>query len=208
MAHKPFILKREKSVLLVIDMQNDFIEEDGCLKVPAAREGLSRLKRLIDVCRELKVPVIYTAHVHLPNLQINPMEVLMFPELKERGLRLGSSGAEIHSEIEPKPSEMVVYKHRYDAFYGTNLDIIIQNIKGPKVVDTLMISGVVTNICCESTARSAFLRDYRIVFGSDVTFAMDEESQKATLKTISLAFGRIMSSKEMIEALEKGEFLG
>ncbi|MCP8304380.1 MAG: cysteine hydrolase [archaeon] len=206
MAHKPFILEREKSVLLIIDMQNDFIEEGSCLEVPAAREGLSRLKRLIDVCRELKVPVIYAAHVHLPNFQINPMEVLMFPELKERGLRLGSRGAEIRSEIGPKPGEIVVYKHRYDAFYGTNLDIIIRNIKGPRVVDTVMISGVVTNICCESTARSAFLRDYKIVFGSDVTFAMDEDSQKATLKTISLAFGRVMSSEEIIKALEKGEF--
>lgn len=205
MNQQPFTLRHERAVLLVIDMQNDFVEEGACLEVPSSRKGLGKLKKLIELCREVGIPVIYTAHVHLPHLSINPLEILMFPQLKEEGLRLGTRGAEIHAEIAPLPHEVIIHKHRYDAFYETNLDAVLRNIRGPRMVDTVIITGTLTNICCESTARSAFSRDYKVVFSSDLTFAMDDESQRATLRTIAMAFGRVMDSEEIIRALRKGE---
>lgn len=200
----PWVFNPEKAALLVIDMQNDFIEEGAVLEVPMARKRVPNIKRLIETCRKVGVPVIYTAHVHFTNLIDSPLELAYFPELQEKGLREGTHGVEIHFEIAPHPGDIIVKKHRYDAFYNSDLDTILRTVRGLNVVDTVIITGTVTNICCESTACSAFMRDYKVVFVSDATGALDETSHDATTKIMGLAFARLMSTEEIARELVEG----
>src|SRR6185437_13315226 len=97
----------------------------------------------------------------------------------------------------PLPGEVIITKHRYDAFYNTQLETIINNIRGMNEVDTVIIIGTVTNICCESTARSAFMRDYKVAFISDANGGLDEMSHNATLSIIGKVFGRVMTVAEL-----------
>lgn len=201
----PWIFEREKSVLLVIDMQNDFLLEGALIEVPQAREILPRIEELIRICRETGVPVIYTVHMHHPDLVLNPLELKMWPDLEKGGLRQGSKEAQICEEIAPLPGEIIIKKRRFSAFYNTELDTVLRNIRGPNVVDTVIICGVVTNICCESTARDAFFRDYKVVFGSDINVAFAEDDHQATLRNIENVFGRVMDCTSVISALKTGK---
>ena len=96
-------------------------------------------------------------------------------------------------------------KLRFSAFYNTDLESILRNIKGRRSIDTVIICGTVTNICCESTARDAFERDYRVVFGSDITSAWSDEFQKLSLQIINYAFGWVMSYDEIIRDLKPNQ---
>jgi ureidoacrylate peracid hydrolase len=202
----PWRIKGERCALLVIDMQNDFVKPGGILyhnDVPM--RAAPNMKRLSDACRALSIPVIYTKAMLDERFAISPLEASLAPVLFEKGLRGGTWGAEIIDELTPEPGDPVVVKHRYDAFYNTNLEVLLNNIRGPGAVDTVLITGTVTNVCCESTARGAFMRDYKVVFVGDACGAFDEDAHRATLRTIGRFFGRVLDADQVIAALKDGE---
>ncbi|WP_273842059.1 isochorismatase family protein [Rubrobacter calidifluminis] len=190
------------SALLVIDMQNDFVREGGVMEVPLARKCLPNIRRLVDAARDSGIPVVFTRHVLYDAFDVSPLEVALQPRLRKEGMREGSRGAQVVEELQPRPDEFVVSKHRYDAFYNTDLETILRTAWGLNAVDTLIITGTVTNICCESTARSAFMRDFKVVFASDANGGLDEPSHAATLESISRAFGRVASTREILQEIE------
>lgn len=190
---------REKCALLVIDMQNDFVLKGAIMEVPEAKRQVPKIKGLIEKCRELDVPVIYTIHETDPTLC--PQEIAAFPHLIDAGMRKGTQGVEVVNELTPEIGEHVIRKHRFSAFYQTDLELILRNIKNENSIDTLIICGTVSNICCESTARDAFFRDYKVVFGSDICSALTLEAHKATLNNMEI-FGRNMSVGNIIQSLE------
>jgi len=195
--------ERDRSVLLVIDMQNDFVLDGAVMQVREAKNQLPRIKKLIGKCRELGVPVIYTIQETDP--VYCPLEVAAFPRLKDSGMRKGTQGMQIVDELAPSPDDIIIRKRRFSAFYQTDLEIILRNIRGAiNLVDSVIICGTVTNICCESTARDAYFRDYKVVFGTDVCSANTLESHNATLANMEI-FGRIMSCDAIISALEYGK---
>jgi len=189
---------------MVIDMQNDFVREGAIMEVKEAKRQLPKIKALIDQCRALDVPVIYTVHQTDPTY--NPLEIASFPHLKDAGMRAGTDGIEVVDALAPEPGDTVLRKRRYSAFYQTDLDLILRNIKnddkGDSVpaVDTLIICGTVTNICCESTARDAYFRDYKVIFGSDVCSAITKQQHAASLVNMDL-FGQVMDCESIIRAL-------
>jgi ureidoacrylate peracid hydrolase len=191
--------ERERCALLVIDMQNDFVREGAIMEVPEARTQLAKIARLIGACRKSDVPVMYTVHQTDP--QFNPLEIASFPHLVDGGMREGTDGIEVVDELAPATSEYVLRKRRYSAFFQTDLELILRNLKGSAAaIDTLIICGTVTNICCESTARDAYFRDYKVVFGSDVCSALNKAAHDATLANMEL-FGRVLSGEEIIAEL-------
>lgn len=192
------ILRPERSALMVIDMQNDFLLEDAPLLTPGGLAILPNLKRLLTACRKKRVPVIYTAHVHeTPELD-GGLTAEWWPELKNgEALVSGTPGAEIYSELGPHKGEKLVKKHRYSAFYNTDLETVLRCLK----VENLIITGVMTNICCESTARDAFFRDFRVFFLADATGAISEEFHLASLRALAYAFAWVTSTDEIVEAL-------
>jgi len=172
-------LKREASALLVIDMQNFFLDPELPGYTCGGPAVLENLKLLIEAFRAANRPVIFTRHVHHPdNLDAGVLGWWW------EGMCLeGSPESEIHHLIAPLPNEKVIFKHRYSAFYNTDLETVLRCLK----IEDLVIAGVMTNLCCESTARDAYFRDYRVFFLADATGAVTEGMHLASL--LNLAFG-------------------
>lgn len=202
---KPWLLERDSATLLVVDLQNQFVEEGAVLEVPQARDTMPKVKKLISVCRDLDVPIVYTAIVH-ESPELVPRFYELFPFLEGKAYRPGTRQVEIYAEIAPEEGDVVVNKALYSAFEGTNLPSIIQNARrDPAAVDTLILIGCVTNACVESTARDAFHRNYRVAVVSDACAAVFPDLHDATLRNVTHGFGRVMTTDEVITALEHGE---
>jgi nicotinamidase-related amidase len=159
----------KKTVLLVIDMENDFVAPRAPFEVPAGRAMLPTLGRVLACCRERGIRVIYTTHAHrrdgsdMGRMARNP-RIAQGEALADAG-----PGAEIYPAIAPLDGEIVIKKHRYSAFYGTDLDIVLRSLG----VGTVVIAGVTTENCCHATARDAYFRDYEVVVLSDATATDD-----------------------------------
>jgi nicotinamidase-related amidase len=202
----------EKTAVIVVDMQNDFVQEGGPIEIPRARAMVPRLNRLLDVCRAHKIPVIYIHHV-IRGGDIDAGRLADHHEAirNNQAIIAGTPNVEIYDELKPQPGDLVVAKPRYSAFYGTDLEAILRS----KGIDTLIISGTVTNACCESTTRDAFSRDYKVIFLSDGNAAGDlpdlgfgpvsaEEIQKVVLTVLAMCFAQVSSIDQVIAEIEQG----
>ena len=196
-----------KTALIVVDMENDFIAMGAPLETPAGRAMLPTLKRALAFCRERGIRVIYTTHVHrrdgcdLGRFADDPSG----PIARHTGLVDGEPGIEIYPEIAPHAGEIIIKKHRYSAFYGTDREIILRGLG----VDTVVITGVTTENCCHATARDALFRDYRVVFLSDATATFDypdvgqgsmsaAEVHHTTLVILSSSTAHVMTAEEFM----------
>jgi nicotinamidase-related amidase len=186
----------QKTALLVLDMQNDFVEESALLQVKTIRNGLVAYKEFIGNCREKGMSIFYTRHTYFPGN--TSVEARLFPVLMQDGLRKGTRGWDIAQEIYPKENDVIINKTRFDAFYQTNLEKILRE----KEIENIIISGTMTQVCCESTARSAMYRDFNVLFLSDLTFSSKPEMHINTLKVIDRYFGQTMDSEEALKGLQ------
>jgi ureidoacrylate peracid hydrolase len=161
-----------QTAVLVIDMQNGFISPGG--SVPSAMGALPGIDAAADACASLLadaraagVPVVYTRHQWRPGYLDAPATVLdRFPP-GARPLVAGSWDAAVADLLAPQPGDVLVDKNRYDAFLYTDLELVLRALS----VRRLVVTGVVTNICVESTVRSAHMRDFEVAVASDCTAA-------------------------------------
>ncbi len=181
----------QQTALLVIDMQNDFVADGGLLEVKRIRRNISSFKSFIDFCRRKKMLIIYTRHCYHP--QKNPIEATLFNVLKKEGLRKGKPGWQIFSFLAPEKNDIVINKTRYDAFFKTPLYHILKKRK----IKNVIITGTMTEICCESTARAAMFHDFHIFFCNDFSYTSLPSSHKKTLRVIQSHFGKVVSSKDL-----------
>ena len=191
-----FTINPRRCALIVIDMQNAFVAEGAPFETPGARAMIPRLERLIACARELHMPLVWTQSDHRP--PYGGLMLRKFPAIaKQRVLWQGEPSFAIYPDmIQPREGllEHRIVKHKFDAFFETDLDAILRFHQ----VDTVIITGTATNACCESTARSAFMRDYKVVFPSDANATFDESMHRATLVNIDLLFGRVLSTEELL----------
>ncbi len=189
-----FTINPSRTALIVIDMQNAFVAEDGTYQSAEARQMIPRLEKLIAFAREHRLPLIWTQSDHRP--PYGGILLRKFPAIREdRVLWKDDPSFELYADMsQPLDDEYRVVKHKYDAFFETDLDAILRN----NDITTVIITGTATNVCCESTARSAFFRDYNVVFPSDCNGTFDPEMQAATLKTIDMFFGRVLPLEELL----------
>ena len=173
-------LDREKAALLVIDMQYFFLDPTSPSYTCGGLAILPKLKKVIQAFRQANRPVIYTRHVHHPDL----LDAGIMGWWWEGMCLEGSPESEIHQDIAPKDNEKVIFKHRYSAFYNTDLETVLRNLK----VEELVVAGIMTNMCCESTARDAYYRDYRVFFLADGTGSITEEMHLASLLNVAFGF--------------------
>lgn len=190
-----------RTALLVIDMQNDFVLEGAPMEVPAARDAIPGIQRLISAARELNVPVIYSQHTLLEDSQNSILEATYNPKLFSVGMRKGTPGVQVIEDLKPQPEDTIIEKYRYDAFHNTLMEPTLKNIRGLNQIDTVIITGTLTEVCCESTARGAYMRDYKVAFVSDATGGLSKEAQKATESVIGIFFGRVMTTNQVIEEM-------
>ena len=187
----------KSTALLVIDMINGFVAEKAPLEVPEARSIVPNIKKLIDRCRNLKIPIVYANHSFRQDALDRGLMFDFWPVLESGCLAQGTEGASVYPEIEPETGDIIVRKYRYSAFFNTDLDTILRRLGR----DTLIITGTLTEFCCESTARDAFFRDYKVLFLSDANATTDPETHKATLRTVSKGFGEVLSTDEVLKRL-------
>ncbi|NLI15303.1 MAG: cysteine hydrolase [candidate division Zixibacteria bacterium] len=195
---KPFnnhqmILNREKAALMVVDMQNFFLDPNSPTFTCGGLAILPNIKKMIAAFRNAGRPVIYTKHVHHPNR----IDAGIMGWWWEGMCIEGSPESEVHSEIAPVAGEKVVLKHRYSAFYNTDLETILRCLK----IEDLVITGIMTNMCCESTARDAYYRDYRVFFPADGTGSINEEMHLASLLNLAFGFADITTADGILSQL-------
>jgi len=144
-------INQEKSALLVIDMQKFFLDSTSPTFTCGGLAILPRLKQLIQTFREANRPVIYSCHVHHPNRIDTGIMAWWWDGMYIEG----SPESNVHDSIAPLKGNKIIFKHRYSAFYNTDLETVLRCMK----IEDLAISGIMTNMCCESTARDAYYRD-------------------------------------------------
>lgn len=189
------------AAVLVIDMQNGFCHPDG--SVPRYLEPLPRMAEvvaanadLLAAAREAGLPILYTRHVFRPDrLDAPPSTVAAFPADAEPLLR-GSWDADIIDELAPEPDDVIIDKNRFDAFLYTDLEVVLRALG----VRRLLVTGVVTSICVESTVRSAQQRDFTVHVAEDCTSAPADQHQ-AALDVMAYIFATVAPWKACLAAM-------
>lgn len=181
----PVLPRADKAALLVIDM----LEEFRAVAAPI----IPKVRTVIDACRTASVPVIYTQHGHTDPVHDGGMLSQWWGEL----IIKGTPEWEILPEVAPLPDELVVAKTRYSAFYRTSLARTLRHLR----IRDLLIAGVMSNLCCETTAREAFVRDFRVFFLADGTATEGEGYHHATLRNLAYGFAYLLTCDEAVGAL-------
>jgi ureidoacrylate peracid hydrolase len=196
-------LTRERSALVVVDMQNGFLDDAGSmarlgLPVGHLRErSLPGTRRLVAAARAAGVPVIWTRYVYMPDYRDGGLvPTMLLPAMKDVGaLAHGSWDAEIVGELGPEPDDVVIDKSRPSAFYGTQLEPVLTSIDARNLV----IAGVTTNICVETTARDAGQRDFHVHVVSDASAEWEDAKHEHALGTIGFMFGWVNTVDEVLD---------
>lgn len=198
-----------RTALIVVDLQRLFVEGYDPISAPQGPLILERMNLLAATCRQLGMPVIYTAHALRPDLSNIGLLDQMFPPMRTDNLiTSGTEGAGIHPGFVIEDGDIYLEKPRFGSFTGTDLELILRG----KGIDTVIIGGIATNVCCETTAREANHREFKVVFLSDGTTAGEypdagwgaltpDEVQKSTLTIIAYAFGEVTTCDDAAQRL-------
>ncbi len=200
------------AALIVVDVQNDFCSEEGFFGTEGydlehIRAAVPRIANLIDYARAAGVKAVFIRSTYDPHHLNDPMrERNVRRGLTKSRCTTGAWGTELYT-VSPIEGEPVVTKHRYSAFQGTDLHIILRSWG----IRTLIMTGVTTNVCVESTAREGYFLDHYIVFVDDCTATTNEdrkdltseEIHRWTLTNIELTFGVVVKSNDIINAWKK-----
>ncbi|QXC46872.1 cysteine hydrolase family protein [Rhodococcus qingshengii] len=187
-----------KTALLVIDMQNGFCREDGSFSragfvLPNMDKIIAQNVALIAAARAQDVPVIFTRHVLRPG-KLDADTWLKNLPLEDASLQIGSWDADIITELAPESEDVVVDKNRFDAFLYTELETILRALN----VRNIVVSGVVTSVCVESTVRSGYQRGFDMFVASDATSARGS-FHDAALDIMGTVFAQVGSGLDMLK---------
>jgi ureidoacrylate peracid hydrolase len=186
--------------LIIVDVQNDFVSPRGSAgkrgeDVTAAMAIIPNLLRLVDEARRIGLTIVYIRTTH-SDWTDTPSWI--YRNSQKSGLntcREGTWGAEFYAGIEPAPTERVVTKHRYSAFINTDLNTVLK----ARNIQSVLVCGVATNVCVETTARDAYMYDYYVTLIDDCSAAYEPKLHLGTLDNIRRHFGLVASSREIIE---------
>jgi nicotinamidase-related amidase len=191
-----FKVRAAQCAFINVDMQNCFVE--GRAAAPDGLALLARLNRFAEFCRAQGVLVIHTAHVLRPDLSNAGLMPQYLAQIREGMITRGSESARLHRDLVVDSSDIVLEKPRFGAFQGSDLESILRT----RGIDSVIIGGIATNVCCETTAREASARDFRMFFLHDgtATFPVGDlpasHFQDATC-TIMQFFGEVLGISQM-----------
>lgn len=196
------ILSPSRTALVVVDMQNDYCHEQGACNAGAHRlsffstdlvaEMVPRLLRTIELARSVGTPVVWVRSEY-SQWTTSPNWILRGAGEPLPICAPGAWGAELYDGFVPREDELMVVKHRYSPFVHTPFEQILR-IHG---YEALLLTGVTTNVCVETTARDAFMRDFNVVALSDCAAAYSKAVHEASMWNIKTHFGMVIDSTEL-----------
>jgi nicotinamidase-related amidase len=202
-----FELRDDSSALIVVDMQNDFVRVGAPLEVPDARETIDVHLELLEWFRERRRPIVFTRFCAgpKPTLMWNWSPVIAPPtRCCWPGIKRAYDDIDgereciaVIDELAPRPQEHQVDKYGYNGFHRTRLTDLLN----AHHVDTVLITGTVTQICVEDTARGAFHEGFQAVVVSDAVSSYAPELHRASLQTLAMKYGRVLTAQEALAEL-------
>ena len=199
----------ERTALLIVDLQNDFVREGAGMEVPDTRDTIKTNQKLIAFARENDMPVIYTRFMAGPKRtllwnwspQIETVNACVrgfkrfYPDVDKE-----LDCTDVIDELYPQQGDYIVEKYGYSSFRNTNLLDVLYSIDR----DTIIVTGTVTQICVEDTVHEAFHNRIKVIVASDAVSSFDKELHDAALKNIGMKYGAVMDSDSLISMLKRG----
>lgn len=200
-------INTRRTAIIVVDMQAVFCNPDGAVYIPDAIKVVDPIQRILDAGRKADIPIIYLRHVVRGDGSDTGRMRDLYPGV-DAILDRSLPSVEIIEPLKPKSGDIVVDKLFFSGFHNTDLDTILR----ARDIDTIVICGTVTNVCCESTVRDAVHREYKVIVVADACAAQpypdmgwgsltSEEVQRVTLTVIAHEFGEVTKTQDLIERL-------
>ncbi len=187
--HKDQLIPQQ-SALLILDMQEFFLNENSHAFIPSAQAIIKPILTLANLFINNDLPIITTKHINTKE-NAKQMDYWWRDILTEK-----SEFSQLITEFKISQAELII-KSQYDAFYDSNLNEILQKNK----IEQVIITGVMTHLCCETTARSAFVNGYNVFFPIDGTATYNEEFHLATLTNLAHGFANITLTKNLTQVI-------
>ncbi|MCH8195991.1 MAG: cysteine hydrolase [Chloroflexi bacterium] len=205
------------TALVIVDVQNDFVHPEGRMSKNVVRYWkdtttlippmLENLERFLQTARRVEIPVVFVQMIGDLKYQspAGMAQRLRNGSAEGHVCLEGSWGADFYGDIHPsdREQEFVVQKHRYSAFWGTNLEMVLRS----NGIETLLMTGDATNGCVESTTRDAFCNDFYVVTVADCCGDFDVGRHEFSLRKMEQAYGYVVQSEEIGDIWRRGEFL-
>jgi ureidoacrylate peracid hydrolase len=194
-----------RTALVVVDLQNAFMLPGFATEVPFAREIVPNVNRLATAVRENGGAVVWVKMTLQPDEAVKWsvfFDHVLGPDFAQAelsDLAPGTHGNALHAELDVRPGDLTVEKSRFSAFIQGSSDL--DRILRARGIDTVIITGTVTNTCCESSARDAMMLNYKVVFVSDANAAMTDDEHNATLANMIRIFGDVRSTEQVVAML-------
>jgi len=192
--HPDIVFQPEKAALLVLDLQEYFFQESSHAFIPSASATLPGIAKLVAAFSDANYPVVVTRHINTPEdagMMSKWWRDLIIPQ---------TAYSHYIKQIKP-PKPIPINKTNYDAFHHTALENTLYKQK----IEQVVICGVMTHLCCETTARSAFMRGFEVFFTVDGTATYNEELHRASLLTLSHGFAIPVLIEELLTVMEANE---
>lgn len=198
-----FSIVPKRTALINVDMQRCFVEGTP-LASPDGPALAARINELMSACREVDMLIVHTRGWMKPDgSNLGVMAEIVPPFIVDLYTE-GAESAELHDALNVAPTDVILNKPRYGAFHGTDLETILRS----RGIDTVIISGIATNVCCDTTAREAAQRDFRVLFLSDGTATKEmngvpaDELQRATCASLGMVFAEIATIDGVIDRVK------
>jgi len=194
-----FALVPSRTALINVDLQRCFVEGSP-LASPDGLAVVERVNQLARACRRAGALVVHTRVSVKPDRSDAGVMAELVPAFIIDLLAEGSASAELHDTLEVDPADIILGKPRYGAFHGTDLEQILRS----RGLDTVIITGIATNICCETTAREASQHDFHVFFVSDGTATMEmsgvpaKDLQRATCASLGQVFAEVVTLDDVL----------
>jgi ureidoacrylate peracid hydrolase len=199
-------LDAKSTALVVIDMQETFCAPGAPAEVPASRDIAPAINTIASGLRALGGQVIYVLHANTHSGSRSDWALffnhVVADDVRARTMEsLAPGRQQVWRGLEQDARDLVVFKNRYSALISgsSNLERILRSMK----IDTILIAGTKTNVCCESTARDAMMLDFRTIMLSDCCAALSDDEHRATLETFIQQFGDVMTGDEALMLMNR-----
>lgn len=198
-----------KTALIVVDVQNEYVHWDGFFgkilgkKIENNRKILRPLRTLIDFCKRRSILVVWVASERTQETNERKKHRILNPRFRINpgwmgGPKKGSWNAEIAEEVRPDGADPLVRKSRHSAFFNTNLDEMLRK----RGIDTLLFSGVETNVCVEASLRDAYYRDYDVVLVEDCCASGTPQGHRMGVTNVKNIYGLVLPSRKLMSYID------